>query len=310
MSGVVNPLHWFSPKATADLDELYREIIGLPCTEVVREFLLVCFSSVIRWVSNADDQSQKTYVSGTRPKAPVAVAPTFRRFTEKAILGLEDFARNRSPFSAIDVLEPRDGIYWELPACSVDLVVTSPPYFDSVDYMYNFMLEYFWLGPRLGVPDRRRFNARRREHIGAKAPIDPGLGSDEARALAANVPLARRASAVAYLSGMQAHFREAARCLKPSGRYVLVVGNSQTSEQLLPVHEMLLRMAATEGLSLERYFGYRIRRHYMKFPRMGRGGIILLDWVLVLMRSGSKDPSRIISLPRHWAILAPEAVAH
>jgi hypothetical protein len=22
---------------------------------------------------------------------------------------------------------------------------------DSVDYMYNFMLEYFWLGPNLGV---------------------------------------------------------------------------------------------------------------------------------------------------------------
>ena len=29
-------------------------------------------------------------------------------------------------------------------------------------------------------------------------------------------------------------------------------------------------------------FAYRIRRHYMKFPRGGRGGIITMDWIIVL----------------------------
>ena len=53
---------------------------------------------------------------------------------------------------------------------------------------------------------------------------------------------------------------------------------------MVPLHDALVRLAAGAGLHLERAFGYRIRRHYMKFPRQGRGGIILLDWVLVFRR--------------------------
>jgi len=39
------------------------------------------------------------------------------------------------------------------------------------------------------------------------------------------------------------------------------------------------------GLHLEKAFAYRIRRHYMKFPRKGRGGIILMDWVITLKKT-------------------------
>ncbi|MCA1846945.1 MAG: modification methylase, partial [Actinobacteria bacterium] len=96
--------------------------------------------------------------------------------------------------------------------------------------------------------------------------------------------------------------------LKPGARYVFVVGNSQTVLDMVPLHEALVRLAAAAGLSLERAFGYRIRRHYMKFPRNGRGGIILIDWVLVFRkRSAASSPP---PLPRHWVTLAPEAVAH
>ena len=62
------------------------------------------------------------------------------------------------------------------------------------------------------------------------------------------------------------------------------------------------------GLTLERAFGYRIRRHYMKFPRRGRGGIILIDWVLVFRKGASAGAPA--ALPRHWVTLAPGAVAH
>lgn len=39
------------------------------------------------------------------------------------------------------------------------------------------------------------------------------------------------------------------------------------------------------SFSLEKAFAYRIRRHYMKFPRKGRGGIILMDWVITLRKT-------------------------
>ena len=46
----------------------------------------------------------------------------------------------------------------------------------------------------------------------------------------------------------------------------------------------------------------------MKFPRNGRGGIILIDWVLVLRKQTSRR--KIDTLPLRWVTLAPNAVAH
>ncbi len=69
-----------------------------------------------------------------------------------------------------------------------------------------------------------------------------------------------------------------------------------------------MQLAAAAGFELERAFGYRIRRHYMKFPRHGRGGIILIDWVLVLRKQASANQAA--TPPLRWVTLAPDAVAH
>src|SRR4051812_19198123 len=98
---------------------------------------------------------------------------------------------------------------------------------------------------------------------------------------------------------MRAHFKEAARVLKPEAEYVLVIGNSASRGDLLPVHDCLVALARHEGLQLFHAFGYRIRRHYMKFPRAGRGGIILVDWVITLKKTSrrySRDTLPLLSL--------------
>jgi hypothetical protein len=197
---------------------------------------------------------------------------------------------------------------------SADLAVTSPPYLDSVDYPYNMMLEYFWLGPLLGVPDRRALNALRRRPVGAKNPAEPAALPPVLHGVVPldAMPPARRVAATTYFASMERHFTELARCLKPGARYVFVVGNSQTLVGMVPLHDALVRLAAGARLGLERAFGYRVRRHYMKFPRRGRGGIILIDWVLVFRKEGGNG--RVVAppapLPLHWVTLAPEAVAH
>jgi hypothetical protein len=108
---------------------------------------------------------------------------------------------------------------------------------------------------------------------------------------------------------MDAHFAEAARCLRADGHYVLVVGNSQTLKTIMPIHDALLKLAGHHQLELVKAFGYRVRRHYMKFPRSGRGGIILIDWVMILRKVGgqAKDPA---PLPLPWATLHRHAVAN
>jgi hypothetical protein len=310
MPDIGNFDHWFSAPQWGWVQSLRDAILRLDCRDEERAFLLVVFSSTLRWVSNADDQSQKTYVSGTLRKRPPAVADVFWRFLRRAVAGLADLNRRRHRESVAVIPDAACATRLGLDTESVDLAVTSPPYLDSVDYPYNMMVEYFWLGPLLGVPDRKAFNALRRRPIGAKHPavrhaLPVGL---EGYVPLGVMPPGRRAAATTYFASMERHFGEMARCLKANGRYVFVVGNSQTVLDMVPLHDALVRLAAGAGLSLERAFGYRIRRHYMKFPRHGRGGIILIDWVLVFRKQPSVEAPP--PLPRHWVTLAPGAVAH
>lgn len=286
MAGVRNVTHWFSRVAWGDLCRLYRGIEALDCSPDERNFLLSVFSSTLRRVSNADDQTQKTYVSGTLRKSPPAVLPAFEKLLQRAIAGVTDLNTVRGDRQAC-VLEG-SALSVPLPDATVDLIVTSPPYLDSVDYMYNFMLEYFWLGPKLGVGSRAEYNRFRRLPIGAKNPLTVRSAVHPLlRDLVdpAGIPSYRRDAALSYFELMHKHFIAAARVMKGEARYVLVVGNSQASSGVLPVHVCLLRLAKAAGLHLEKAFAYRIRRHYMKFPRKGRGGIILMDWVLTLRKT-------------------------
>jgi SAM-dependent methyltransferase len=287
MPGLVNFTHWFSESSWGWLQSLMAIIKGLDCSEDERSFMLCVFSSIVRWVSNADDQTQKTYVSGTLKKSPPAVVPTFCKAFDRAVKRLLELELYRLAGAKASV-KLGDAANIELPERSVDLIVTSPPYLDSVDYMYNFMLEYFWMGPFVGVDTREKFNQMRRRVIGAKNPLDkapemPPCLNDlvaEADIMPFRLPATRT-----YCHNMAKHFASAYRVLKPDARYALVIGNSQTKKGVLPIHDSLIRLAADAGFAFEKAFAYRIRRHYMKFPRKGRGGIILMDWVVILKRA-------------------------
>lgn len=311
MTGVKNPGHWFSDKNWLDLCGLWRGIESLSCTEVERRFFLCVFSSILRWVSNADDQTQKTYVSGTLKKSPPQVWGRFKRSLSNALSGVNEMDLHRGGGEA----EILSGSALDIPLDekSVDLIITSPPYMDSVDYMYNFMLEYFWLGPHLGISSRDEYNKVRREPVGAKNPnYCEELLPESIRDIIQleEVKKYRQKAVIGYFHSMQAHFREAARVLKDGARYHLVVGNSQSQSGVITVHDCMLRLARNEGLHLEKAFAYRIRRHYMKFPRKGRGGIILMDWVVTLRKSGRALISFEDRLPTPNVTIGADEVAH
>lgn len=311
MAGVQNVEHWFARNTWSELCVIYRAIEELSCSQAERDFFYCVFSSILRWVSNADDQTQKTYVSGTLKKNPPPVWETFKRFLARAIAGVQNMDLQRR----VGTAEVMDGSALAIPlsTSSVDLIVTSPPYLDSVDYMYNFMLEYFWLGPYLGIPSRSEFNLRRRAPVGAKNPSQslstpPNAIADLVRP--DEIPQYRRAAVIEYFESMRLHFEEASRVLREGGRYVLVVGNSQAQTGVIPVHDCLLRLAREAGLHMEKAFAYRIRRHYMKFPRKGRGGIILMDWVITLRKTSGALLPREDRLPLPNITIGEDEVAN
>ena len=76
--------HWFPPDAIAKLSiirDLINKIPGkfgeIQEIKDIHDLLMICFSSIIRRVSNADNESQKTYVSHTKIKQPEDVNGLF-----------------------------------------------------------------------------------------------------------------------------------------------------------------------------------------------------------------------------------------
>jgi SAM-dependent methyltransferase len=287
--------HWFNEAAIRDLSLIREGVEEFRDRKDVYDFFLTVFLAVIRRGSNADNQTQKTYVSHTNPKIPEAAKPLFMATLEDYTRRIVDFGNLQKlmggqarVLGAWDARKFADG--WReklLPA--VDLAITSPPYVKSVDYVYNQMAEYFWIGDLFGLSSQKEQNRHKQLYIGTQqlngADVTQNVktGTIETEELATRIRKKSKKNAyicAKYFSDMQIHFSEMAKILKPGCHYVLVVGDSVVSGEIVATHSLLPPCAARLGFVLERAFRYEIRNRHMRFPRAGRGGIVEHDWIL------------------------------
>ena len=114
-------------------------------------------------------------------------------------------------------------------AKTVDLVLTSPPYLNAIDYMRGHRMSLVWFGHRV-----RDLRLIRSVNIGAERAAD-GVDSDVqepvrgiVRAMCGNGELGRRRRrmVVRYAGDLLRMMAEIARVLRAGGQAILVVGNS------------------------------------------------------------------------------------
>lgn len=288
---VPNLRHWFSERAIRQLTGIKRRCLSL--SENEKRFCLVVFSSILRRVSKADDQTQKTYVSGTLEKRPPEPRSLFPLFLERAIGGMSEYVSllPSEPRGNVIVADARTF----RPDRSIDDVVTSPPYIDSIDYMYNQMLEYFWLLPELGLSSYDDFRRLRRVPMGfrrdpeAAAMLLECLGDLREEFERTTCRVAQRstkeAEAIrAFFVDYLTHLRNIHASQRAGGRYVCVVGNSLIQKVMVSTVDYLIALHYSTGYKLVDRFSYEIRRHYMKFPRRSNSGTIKMDHILVFER--------------------------
>jgi hypothetical protein len=167
----------------------------------------------------------------------------------------------------------------------VDLAITSPPYIKSVDYIYNQMAELFWIGAPWGLETQPKQNAFKKRYIGNDRPHARVLEEIDLDLPALEPYLSqisdKKLSNVArqYFHEMGKHFRGMRSVLKPGGHYIIVVGDSTLGGVEVPTHSLLMSCAERTGLRPVSQFAYEIRNKHMHFPRGGRGGAVLYDWV-------------------------------
>ena len=277
--------HWFQKNILHELAYLKQSIEDLPASQAIKNFFLVCFSSIIRAVSEADNNCTRTVI---RKKLNKVVSQgdaisRFLRVIDKQVPHMVDFAsaEHHAPVNISSVMDARD--LHEIEDDSIPLAVTSPPYLNAVDYPRTHQLEMYWLGIVTGS-----LQGIKRQHVGTEAV----LSQDYKHLHSVGHPLADRVIrelyrvdprrsyiAAKYLRDMKTNLSEVYRVLRPGGRYVVVIGSNLVRGFPFENWRYLKEMAPHVGYTLDLVCVSSIIRHFIKVPRKEQ---IMDDYILVM----------------------------
>lgn len=290
--------HWFKPEYI-DVLSILRELINKIDNSDIRELFIICFSSILRRVSNADNESQKAYVSHTKIKEPENPLPLFisqLKYYKDRIIQFNN-ATTSNLVNKIILADSSKALSQIFENEKFDLAITSPPYIKAIDYIYNQMVELFWIGDLFEMDTQTKQNEKKKLYIGSKhfhkkdyenySPFNQIIGIADIDKKLQEVFTTDKKNGhkhsyltFKYFKDLENHFIEVQKVLKKNAHYIMVVGDSNVSDIFFPTADLLAEIAKRNGFELENKWGYKIKNRFMRFDRKGRGGIIEIDWVL------------------------------
>lgn len=289
LPGINNLEHWFMEDAIIKLAEIKKNIDSID-DEDIRDFFNVCFVSIIKRVSNADDVSPKPYVSSKVIKNPPETIKEFSSTFNKYFEGIKELSNlgltKKARIINGDALNfDFDGLF--------DLAVTSPPYINAFDYARTMRLENLWLD----TMTENELREKKKEYVGTES-IKVAEEEKDLEILDKSIILKsyydlifekdkKRALIVKkFFEDMESNLKNTYKYLKPGGHYMIVVGNSSIRNVEVESWKVIQQISELVGFKTEIYFNYLIQNPYIRIPRGNRGGKINIDHVLVLKKEG------------------------
>ncbi|MFX0135153.1 MAG: modification methylase [Candidatus Hodarchaeota archaeon] len=279
---------WFSKTVINDLGRLKAEIDSdTEENSKIRKFLYITFASIIRKVSNADDQSPKPYVSTRFKKEELNTTNTFFNYFKKFVEKIKEFSSLKSLGKASVIESDARSLPKEIKG-EIQLAITSPPYINAFDYVRSLKLENLWLG----IVDYDGLLKLRPKYVGTENITikDKGIPTHKLRNLQGilnnihKVDKKRAWVVHRFFEDMETNISEIYNILRKRGCYTIVIGESRIRGIRIPTHEILADIATQKGFSIDNKFSYEIKNRYLRFPRQGRGGFIKKDWVVSLIK--------------------------
>jgi DNA modification methylase len=248
--------YWFAEPQRSDLRRLAYALFQLDQSRLraetrnAAEVLRLALSRIV--ITKDSGASLARDVSHSRPHkvaeaSSFEVIPAFERSAHEIRRRLADVP----PVGNVDVRLGDARRLKSIGNDEVDVVLTSPPYLNAIDYMRGHRLSLVWLGYRLADLRCIRSNSIGAER-GPDLPLSAHLFEDiqEAMGSIAELP-GRHASMVArYADDVYRLTSEVARVLKPAGRAIFVVGNSCLKEVFIRNSDGLIKAAEMVGLRL------------------------------------------------------------
>lgn len=286
--------NWFGPEILRELAFIKRAIEEIPFNQMpgeettkYKDFHRICMASIIRTVSNADNNCTRTVIRKRLNKQVSAgdALRLFRRTLETNVPKMVKFSQKCPRGYTVDIRENDDArnITLDRP---IDLAITSPPYINACDYLRTHQLEMYWLGL---INDRTLANSKRR-YIGTEAVGAADYSSlktfgnpilDKLLERIFERDPRRSFITYQYFVDMLKNMAEVKQVLKLGGRYIVVVGNNVIRGYVIPTHRILMDIAEGLGYKVETYFCSEVIRHFIKVPRKER---IHDDWVMVFRK--------------------------
>ncbi|MHB8743611.1 MAG: hypothetical protein ACYC9L_10855 [Sulfuricaulis sp.] len=262
--------YWFDGYARRQLASLATTISALRDI-ATRDVLWCAFSRLI--IAKQAGASRAMDLSHSRPHRAFERAPRkpFREFlsaVQKVLSGCPDVEASTNYGARIELGDARD---LPMKAKSVDLVFTSPPYLNAIDYLRCSKFSLVWMGYSIA-----QLRAIRSDSIGSYAAGHCKVAlEDIARRECDWDSLSPRTQGILarYLADTEKCLRAIKRVLSPTGRAVYVVGENCIEGVYVPTGQLIRAIAREVGLRPVRG---RIRplpagRRYMP-PPQSRGG--------------------------------------
>ncbi len=266
--------YWFDDYARRQLTSLATHITRIR-SENTRDLLWCAFSRLI--ITKQAGASLAMDLAHSRPHRAFDRAPIkpFRRFlasvervTSNCIAKHTDM---RGPATRIYQGDARnlrfeDGI--------ADLILSSPPYLNAIDYFRCSKFSLVWMGHQVG-----QLRDARSRSIGAEAACYEAEGDPETRVvlsdlgLGSSLPSRLLSTLRRYIYDMKLAAREAARVLRPTGTAVYVVGENSIRGVFIRNSQIMTAVAELAGLHLKAKHTRTLpgNRRYLPPPLVGRG---------------------------------------
>lgn len=252
--------YWFDSYARRQLAALSIAISRVRDRKI-RDALWCGFSRLI--ITKSAGASLAMDLSHSRPHRVFTNAPVkpFNRFLAAVDVVVANCPQLGSgAVGPATVVRRGDARKMDIDDASIDLVLTSPPYLNGIDYMRCSKFSLVWMGH--SVSSIRQIRA---DSIGAEASTDQALEAAWAKSLIRQLGLesivSRRAHnlLMRYTWDMGCALAEVSRVLRCGGRAVYVIGDSTIRGAFICNSSIITAVALEHGLSL-------VSRHSRALP--------------------------------------------
>ncbi|WP_176314214.1 site-specific DNA-methyltransferase [Burkholderia vietnamiensis] len=297
------PLHdfWFPSGYLAQI-EACKNYIEQNVHKKYRSFMLAVLSTVIRPCSYQDEgqikvkRDPKKVLQGTPSPFDLLPLALERNVTRK----LEYLSATKKGATPKILHASADSLVSSglIAANSVDLIVTSPPYVNAMNYPMTHRYENLVLG----LIEHEEKNLHEREYFGSERVYASEYGtlrqfenefsaSQELNQVLAKIyALEPKRSFIVFrfFSLMFRAIDEFSQALKPGGKFVLVVGRNTIKGVPVDTVRILASMLEAKGLKQQLSFEYEIIKNAFKLTRHATADIIKTDGVGVFEKLARK----------------------